>query len=172
MLHLIRLRKTLAELNRALENDESKYNELDAMIRMSRWANTAGSIATKMIPVNKRIIEMRATRNELVNEIHTTINTYIDINLNGDNPNAGISWEEKYDYIVQKELTKRDTQIATLEQDVLNRDMLIMSLHREDRTVSKKSKIEPCNLAVEIILILIVLIASVVLSDRYKYSSV
>jgi oligoribonuclease NrnB/cAMP/cGMP phosphodiesterase (DHH superfamily) len=167
MLHLIRLRKTLAELNRALENDESKYNELEAMIKMSRWANTAGSIATKMIPVNKRIIEMRATRNELVNEIHTTIDTYIDIN-----PNAGISWEEKYDYMVQTELTKRDTQIATLEQDVLNRDMLIMSLHREDRTVSKKSKIEPCNLAVEIILILIVLIASVALSDRYKYSSV
>jgi len=167
MLHLIRLRKTLAELNRALENDEFKYNELEAMIKMSRWANTAGSIATKMIPVNKRIIEMRATRNELVNEIHTTIKTNIDIN-----PNAGISWEEKYDYMVQTELTKRDTQIATLEQDVLNRDMLIMSLHREDRTVSKKSKIEPCNLAVEIILILIVLIASVVLSDRYKYSSV
>ena len=167
MLHLIRLRKTLAELNRALENDESKYNELDAMIKMSRWANTAGSIATKMIPVNKRIIEMRATRNELVNEINMTIDTYI-----GGKSNAGISWEERYDCMVQTEVTKRDTQIATLEQDVLNRDMLIMSLHREDRTASKKSKIEPCNLALEILLVLIVLIVGVAMSDRYKYSSV
>jgi chromosome segregation ATPase len=125
MQQMIALRKRLAEVISALEKDESYYKELEVRLQMPRWRHTKYVEAT-MMGVNNRMIAARATRDALVNELNATIDTYVCGSID-----SRLSWQEKYDCMLEGELKKWDTQIITLEGELKKRDKQIAAVQGE-----------------------------------------
>ena len=191
MQQMIALRKRLAEVISALEKDESYYKELEVRLQMPRWRHTKYVEAT-MMGVNNRMIAARATRDALVNELNATIDTYVCGSID-----SRLSWQEKYDCMLEGELKKWDTQIITLEGELKKRDKQIAAVQgeltavqaelaavqgelaerdtpiaavQEHCIVSENDKAESCKLAADIVSVFLVLFISLLIIRVYHTS--
>ena len=145
-----------------------------------------------MMGVNNRMIAARATRDALVNELNATIDTYVCGSID-----SRLSWQEKYDCMLEGELKKWDTQIITLEGELKKRDKQIAAVQgeltavqaelaavqgelaerdtpiaavQEHCIVSENDKAESCKLAADIVSVFLVLFISLLIIRVYHTS--